>query len=459
MNTLIVLVSLGVIALLSELLNFKKVLFPITCAGLVVATGLSMYDWNSNAYVYNRMLYIDNFAIVMTSLICGLSVLWFCFSKKYLERDTYTTDKFALILFALTGAAVMVSYNNFCMLFLGVEILSLSMYILAGSDKKSLAGNEAALKYFIIGSFATGFLLLGIALIYGVTGTFHLDTMMMYIQAHQTDLPQLFKVGILLILVAMAFKASVVPFHYWAPDVYTGSPTLVTAFMATVVKTVAIVALFRLFVIGFGDAYDVWLTPVIIMSMLTMLVGNLIATYQNQVKRMLAYSSIAHAGYLLIAIVAMNQYSTGAVFYYTMTYSIASLLAFGIVYLLKDNIESVGVEEFNGLSKRSPFLAFGMTVAMLSLAGIPPIAGFFAKYFLFSAALKEEYYALVIVAIIASLIGIYYYFKVIIAIYFKESKEAQVAEVNTTNKALIGLCIILLIGLSVIPEVFLRLRF
>lgn len=353
----------------------------------------------------------------------------------------------------------MITFNNFSALFLGLEILSLSMYILAGSEKKSILGNEAALKYFIIGSFATGFLLLGIALIYGVTGTFHLDTMMTYIQSNQGSLPQMFKVGIILLLIALTFKASVVPFHYWAPDVYSGSHTMVTAFMATIVKTVAIVALYRLFVVGFGDASDVWLMPVIVMSMLTMLVGNLIATYQTNVKRLLAYSSIAHAGYLLMAVVAMNANSTAAVFYYTMTYSIATLLAFSVLYKLMDNTESADINTFNGLSKKNPLLAVGMTVAMLSLAGIPPIAGFFAKYYMFTAALQEGYYWLVIVAIIASLIGIYYYFKIIIAIYFKEPETEGRTQINFAYQVLICLCVALLIALSVFPELFLRLEF
>jgi NADH-quinone oxidoreductase subunit N len=308
-----------------------------------------------------------------------------------------------------------------------------------------------------MGAFATGFLLFGVALIYGVTGSFNIEVIGEYCRANAGNLPMMFNAAIILMMVGMAFKVSAAPFHFWAPDVYTGAPSMVTAFMATVVKTAAIVAFVRLFYGAFGYAPGAWQGAISVMAVLTMFIGNVTAVFQQNVKRMLAYSSVAHAGYLLIALVAMSSFSGGAVFYYTLSYGIASLLAFHILFTVSGNRnEGADIIAFNGLAKRNPLMAFGITVAMLSLAGSPPLAGFFGKYYIFNAAIEAGRYKLVLLAVVASLISVYYYFKVIIAVYFKQSNEAAI-DINGMHKFLYMICIILLFVLAVIPEVIVGL--
>ena len=457
MKSLLLLSGLGVSAMLAELFNLKKLLFPLVCLGLLATIGVSVYDWNTDIHLFNNMLRLDNYALMFTASMAFITLLWFMGAHDYIEKETSISDKYALILFTLVGAFIMVSYNNLSMLFIGIEILSLSMYVLAGSKKNDLFGNEAALKYFLIGAFATGFLLFGVALIYGVTGSFHIEVIGEYCRANAGNLPMMFNAAIILMMVGMAFKISAAPFHFWAPDVYTGAPSMVTAFMATVVKTAAVVSLARLFYTAFGTAPSAWQTAVSVMAVLTMFVGNITAVFQQNVKRMLAYSSVAHAGYLLIALVALSHFSSGAIFYYTLSYSIASLLAFHILFTVSGNKnEGADISAFNGLAKRNPLMAFGVTAAMLSLAGIPPLAGFFGKYYIFTAAIEAGRYKLVLLAVVASLISVYYYFKIIIAVYFKQSNEAAI-ELSGMYKVLYMICVILLFILAIIPEFFVSL--
>jgi len=417
MNTLIVLAGLGVLALFSEILNFKKYLFPFVLIGLAAAFFTTVRDWNTNISYYNNMMTFDNYAVAFTAVIVFVAFLWFLLAPSFFDEVSSRADHFALVLFALVGGVVMISYSNMVMLFLGIEILSISMYILAGSRKNDPNSNEAALKYFLMGAFATGFLLFGIALIYGATGSFHIGKISEYLIMNRAGLPAIFFAGVILMLVGLAFKISAVPFHFWTPDVYQGSPDVITAFMATIVKTAAIAAFFRLFFTCFSSIGTMWSTTIWALAALTIIVGNLTAVYQTNLKRMLAYSSISHAGYMLLAILAMNTFSIGSVLFYTLAYSISTIAAFTVLLLVVNTKGNSDIRSFSGLAKNNPFMAFVMTVAMLSLAGIPPTAGFFAKYYIFAAALQSNYIWLVIIAVLGSLIGVYYYFRVIIAMY------------------------------------------
>jgi NADH-quinone oxidoreductase subunit N len=266
----------------------------------------------------------------------------------------------------------------------------------------------------------------------------------------------MFYVGVLLMLVGMAFKVSAAPFHFWAPDVYQGAPTPVTAFMATVVKTAAFAAFLRLFANCFGGVSGVWVHVLWGMAALTLLTGNITAVVQTSTKRMLAYSSVAHAGYMLLALIALNQYSQSSILFYTLAYSIGSVASFGVLNIVANAKGNDGIESFNGLSKTNPLLAFAMTVALLSLAGIPPTAGFFAKYYIFTAAFYSGYGWLVLIAILASLIGVYYYFRIIIAMYFKEA-SGDVIEVSTNHKLLFIITILLTVALGILPDFVIRL--
>jgi NADH-quinone oxidoreductase subunit N len=453
-NALIVLSLLGVISLLAEIFSFKKILYPVTLLGLIVAFGVTLHDWGTVQNYYN-MIRVDDFSVSFSLVILFVAFLWFIMAKDFLNDELNKTNYHSLVLFALVGALCMVSYNNMSMLFLGIEILSIPMYVLAGANKNDLSSNEAALKYLIMGAFSTGFLLFGIAMIYGATGSFDLSEIAVAVKMHPDTLSNIFYLGVLLMLVAMTFKVSAAPFHFWAPDVYQGAPTQVTAFMATIVKTAAFAAFVKLFYTAFADVSSVWTNIIWIISALTLLIGNITAVQQTSAKRMLAYSSIAHAGYMLIALLAQNEYSKGAVLFYTLAYSIGSIVTFSAINSVisfrgKDEIES-----FNGLAKSNPFLAGVMTIALLSLAGIPPTAGFFAKYYIFTSAFLAGDIGLVVIAIIASLIGVYYYFRIIIAMYFKDGSEPAVL-VQPLLKTLLIVLAIVIIALGLFPDVIIR---
>lgn len=457
MKALILLSSLGVIALFAEIFSFKKLLYPIVVIGLVTIFILNLFEWNVVNNLYYGMMRYDNFAVAFSSVLIGITTLWFIMAEGFFKEESSLTDHFALILFALVGGIIMTSYSNMAMLFLGIEILSIPMYVLAASKKDDVLSNEAGFKYLIMGSFATGFLLFGIALIYGSTASFDIPTIADFVSANHSTIPAMFYVGVLLMLVGMAFKVSAVPFHFWAPDVYQGAPTQITAFMATVVKTAAFAAFLRLFLTCFSGASSSWLQVLSVMAALTLLVGNITAVVQSSAKRMLAYSSIAHAGYMLLAILALNNFSNSSILFYTLAYSIGSIASFGVLSIVANAKGNDGVDSFNGLAKTNPLLAFAMTVALLSLAGIPPTAGFFAKYYIFTAAFQAGYAWLVLIAILASLIGVYYYFRIIIAMYFKESSDNNTIEVLPNHKLLFIVTILLTIALGLFPDCIINL--
>jgi NADH-quinone oxidoreductase subunit N len=351
----------------------------------------------------------------------------------------------------------MVSYTNLAMLFLGIEILSISLYILAGSKMKELTSNEASLKYFLMGSFATGFLLFGIALIYGVTGSFDLPTIANAVKSTTGPFTTLLYSGILLMMVGLAFKISAVPFHFWAPDVYEGSPTVVTAFMSTIVKIAAFAGFYRLFSMCFASVSSQWGNVVEVITVLTLVVANVTAVYQNSVKRMLAFSSVAHAGYLLITLVSLNEISDNAILFYVISYASASIAAFAVLHNVAFESENASVEAFNGLVKKDPFIAIAMTIALLSLAGIPPLAGFFAKYYIFTVAIESGYFGLVLLAVVTSLIGIYYYFRIIIAMYLKASDTSRPVQLTLMHQIVIIICVIMIVLLGVAPDMIISL--
>jgi NADH-quinone oxidoreductase subunit N len=457
MNAVYVLSGLGIFSLLAEIFNFRKILFPVVVLGLISSAVLLIVEWGTDASYYSNMLLFDNYAIAFSAAISVISLLWFLMSRDYFQNNTHVTDHFALVLFALVGAVFMVSYSNMAMLFLGLEILSISLYILAGSKMNDIFSNEASFKYFLMGSFATGFLLFGIALIYGVTGSFDIYIIADKILSPNEDTNALLYAGVLMMLVGLAFKISAVPFHFWAPDVYEGAPTVITAFMSTIVKIAAFAAFFRLFYISFRPVAPQWVDVVQVITILTLIVSNVTAVYQHSVKRILAYSSVAHAGYMLITLVSISDVSAGAIFYYVVSYAVASIAAFTVLHNVAFENENAIVDSFNGLAKRNPFLSFTMAVALLSLAGIPPLAGFFAKYYIFTVAFQSGHIGLVFLAIITSLIGIYYYFRVIIAMYLKSTEKTEAVKVPVLNQILLVICLILSIALGIFPDLLIGL--
>lgn len=451
MNVIIVLSILPLVLLYLGLYKAKNALLPVTVVGLLLALGLLFTHWNDNSEpIYHHMLFFDNFSVAFSAITIVSTILILLLSKDYFEKiSSHVAEYYAIILFALAGIIVMVSYYNLTMLFIGIEIMSVSMYILAGIKKNDFASNEASLKYFLMGAFSTGFLLFGIALIYGSTGSFSLEAIRDWVVTNQKVDP-LFYTGIMLIIVGLCFKVGAAPFHFWTPDVYEGSPTLITAFMSTVVKTAGFAAFLRLFGECFAPVTDFWMPVLLIITIITLFIGNITALYQQSFKRMLAFSSISHAGYLLFAIVALGSTSANSVFMYSTAYSIASIIAFGALILVQQQSGSDNFDTFNGLAKRNPFLAFVLTISMLSLAGIPLTAGFIGKFFVFSSALSQYHTTLVILAVVNAIISIFYYFRVIIAMYFRSSEREELVVPGYFNFVL-GLSALLTILIGVWP--------
>ncbi len=449
MNALISLSVLGIVAMLSEIFNFKKFLYSLILLGLVAAIGVNVMEWGQFQLWYGMMI-VDEFTLAFSGVILLTGFLWFLLVADNHQDKAHISDHFAISLFAMAGAIVMVSYNNLSMLFLGIEIVSISMYIMASTQKNDLGSNEAGFKYFLMGAFATGFILFGTALLYGATATFDIQKIGVFVTEHNSELPAIFYAGLILIMVGMAFKISAVPFHWWAPDVYTGSPTLITAFMATIVKTAAFAAFLRLFITCFSGVELFWNQTIMIMAGATILLGNITALLQNDFKRILAFSSVAHAGYMLLAVLAMNNQSGGSLLFYLLAYSISSLSAFAVLLAVANLKGNTNVQSFKGLAKKNPFLAFVVIVAMLSLAGIPPTAGFFAKYYIFTAAIANNYVGLTLVAITGSIVSIFYYFRIVIVMF--EGDESTEVTVGSNTKALLVICSVLVILLGLMPD-------
>jgi len=452
MNTLIILSVLPILVLYLGLYKTKGALLPVTIIGLLGALAAAVMQWNSGAQpIYHGMMLFDNFAIAFSVITIASTILILLLSKEYFEKiSTHVAEYYAIILFSLAGIIVMLSYNNLTMLFIGIEIMSVSLYILAGIKKSDFASNEASLKYFLMGAFSTGFLLFGITLIYGATGSFNLQVIRDWALAHPKGIDPLFGTGIMLIIVGLCFKVGAAPFHFWTPDVYEGSPTLITAFMSTVVKTAGFAAFLRLFSVCFAPMSEFWVPALLIITIITLFIGNITALYQQSFKRMLAFSSISHAGYLLFAIVALGATSANSVFMYSTAYSIASIIAFGALILVHQQSGSDNFDTFNGLAKKNPFLALVLTVSMLSLAGIPLTAGFIGKFFVFSGALEQYHTTLVILAVVNAIISIFYYFRVIIAMYFRSSEREEVTVPGYFNFVL-GLAALVTIIIGVYP--------
>ncbi|TCD02824.1 NADH-quinone oxidoreductase subunit N [Pedobacter psychroterrae] len=456
MNIIITIAVTALVVLYAGLFKAKKALLPITLIGLLTALGFVAVSWNTDQ-VYYGMMQMDNFALAFSGITILGTLFIFLLTQNYFAKDSENiAEYFTLILFALVGIVIMVSYKNMSMLFIGLEIMSVSLYILAGIRKSNFASNEASLKYFLMGAFSTGFLLFGITLIYGATGSFDLDAINNYLVGNYTSISPMFYSGLILMMIGLSFKIGAAPFHFWVPDVYEGSPTLIMSFMSTVVKTAGFAAFLRLFADTFAPLHDFWMPPLMVIVCLTLLIGNVTALFQKNFKRMLAYSSVSHAGYLLFSLIALTANSANNVLVYAAAYTFASIIAFGVLIIVKQKTGSDHFDSFNGLAKRNPLIAFVLTVAMLSLAGIPLTAGFIGKYLMFLNVMQEYQILLVAFAILNALVGFYYYFKVIVAMYFKEGKEIEL-ETPAQYRVVLVLSVIITLFLGIYPAVILNL--
>jgi NADH-quinone oxidoreductase subunit N len=399
------------------------------------------------------MLYFDRFALLFNTIVFACTFIFFLLSAKEMEKvGKNYADYFALIFFILFGIVLATSFSSLLILFLGIEIISIPLYILTGTDKRNLKSNEASLKYFLLGAFSTGLMLMGITLVYGETGTFLIQNL----TSVATKPGSLLIAGMMLLIFSMAFKVSAAPFHFWTPDVYDGAPTVFTSFMATIVKTAAFIAFIRLFYNAFGNIHETWKFIIAVLTALTLFIGNITAVFQQSVKRMLAYSSIAQAGFMMMALLALNTVAMEGILLYTVAYCLSTIGLFAILVKMKDYT----FEGFNGFAKHQPLLAGSAVVFLLSLAGIPLTAGFLSKFYMLKAVvLTGGYLWLVITAVLMAAVSVYYYFKVIQAMYFKEG-EAQILEVDQPFKWIISIVALLVILLGVFPQlIFLGLYF
>lgn len=461
MTTLLYTTCLGLFCMLAEVLNLRKAIVPIVIVGLIYILANNVGLWGNYSPVYlgsvsvHHMIRIDNFSVAFSGLAIAITILIFIMGEVYYKNEqNHISDYFSILIFVLCGALIMFSFANMAMLFLGIEILSISLYIMAGSRRFDVRSNEAGFKYFLMGSFASGILLFGIALIYGASNSFELDKIAAYIQAG--NISPMFYTGLMLILVAMLFKVSAVPFHFWSPDVYEGSPALITTLMSTLVKVAAFAAIYRLFSNCFINTMN-FVQPIIeIVAALTIIVGNIIALSQNNFKRILAYSGIAHAGYMLMAIISLPGRTDSALLFYGAAYSFATIGAFSMAIMVFKSNFSENVEAFNGLSKKNPLAAVLITIFMLSLAGIPPFAGFLGKYYIFSEAIRNGFVTLTIVAVINSIIAVYYYFKVIIAMYAQPANDKTV-NIHYSFWTVAIICALISIGLGLAPDFLMQL--
>ena len=395
------------------------------------------------------MVHTNSFNLTFLIVVLSCTLLYFLLNRQEFEKvGDQVSEYFALIFFSLCGVAIAATFNTLLMLFIGIEVLSIPLYILTGSDKRNLKSNEAALKYFLMGSFSTGILLMGIAFIYGGNdaGSFFINQ----IHLGVGKMPPMIAIGLVLLLVALSFKVSAAPFHFWTPDVYDGAPTVFTSFMATIIKVAGFFAFVRLFENSFGSIHGQWQKLIVIITAATLLIGNLTAVFQQSVKRMLAYSSIAQAGFLLFTLFALNESAKEGLVLYAAAYSLASIGIFAVLVKMKDYT----VDGFNGLGRKEPVLALTATIFLLSLTGIPLTAGFQAKFYMLLAALQTgQYLWLVILAVLCAAISAYYYFRIIQAMYFKEADEGDIiqGEAGTGFKALLLLTALLIIALGLFP--------
>ncbi|MBI2729466.1 MAG: NADH-quinone oxidoreductase subunit N [Sphingobacteriales bacterium] len=449
MNVIVLSAVWGVVMMFSGLFIADKSKAKVVAAiGLIVLLVGNYFDLHHQSFTlsdFNGLLHVDSFGLIFTSIALVSTLLYLLLTGSEMEKvGNHIFEYWALIFFVLCGVALVAVYNNFLMLFLGIEIISIPLYILTGADKRNLKSNEGSLKYFLMGSFSTGIMLMGIAFIYGARGTFALEMP----PITTTHLPVMIAIGLTFLAIALSFKVSAAPFHFWTPDVYDGAPTVFTSFMATVVKAAGFIAFVRLFEVSFGGMTDYWQFTIALIIVTTLVVGNITAVFQQSIKRMLAYSSIAQAGFMLFAVYAVNALAKEGILLYAAAYCLATIGIFAVLVKMKDYT----FEGFNGLAKQQPLVAFLTTIFLLSLAGIPLTAGFLAKYYMVASAMKSGTYIwLLLIAMLSAAVSVYYYFRVIQAMYFKQG-DAAASDITPTFKVVLAITAGLIILLGIFPN-------
>jgi NADH-quinone oxidoreductase subunit N len=455
--TLAALASMG-----AEAFRRKDERMPIGILGLVglVSAGLSAaLLWNRNAEGF-EVIIADNFGLFVTIVLAIVGVLTIMFSSQVIERDGLPGGEYySLVLFSIVGMIMMATATDLLVIFVALEILSLAVYVLTAIRRDHMPGTEAAFKYFLLGAFSSAFFLYGIAFTYGVTGSTRLAAVGSFLSAQSmTDNPMIL-LALGLLLVGFAFKISAVPFHMWTPDAYEGAPAIVTGFMSTGVKAAAFAAFVRVFLSSFEPFRDMsaagpgWAPIVAVLAAATMILGTVVGVAQGNLKRMLAYSSIAHGGYLLVGLVAANQVGKAAILFYLLAYSVTNLAAFGVIAMLgsRDRAND-SLRDYSGLWHTNPGLAALMTVCLLSLGGLPPTAGFIGKWYIFQAAVSSGYYWLAIIGVLTSVVSVFFYLRVVVMMYMAEREGApEPARVTGFGMAALALSIAVIFYLGILP--------
>lgn len=433
------LIVTGAGLLLMMLQVFMKEEVPAVFAGVsLTALGFAamapIIDWTMNKGVVRHVLFegaltIDSFSYFFTVLLLASAAITVVAAWNYLPREQMGHGEvYSLLMFSLAGMLTLVSGTSLIALFLGIEVMSIAIYVLVGARRTNLKGNEAAIKYYILGAFSSGILLYGIALIYGTTGSVQLEVIRDFLANPAEGKLPLLVVGLGLLLVGMGFKVAAAPFHAWTPDVYEGAPAPITGFMATAVKAASFAFFMRVLMVGFLPVKPLWVDVVAVLAVLTMFTGNLVAFVQTNVKRMLAYSSIAHTGYLMMGLVALTSAPDGtsasAILYYLVAYSVTNLGAFAcIAFLSKQGEKLVEFEDYAGVARKFPLIALILAICLASLIGLPPTAGFFGKYYLFTSVIQQGYVWLAVIGILNSILSVYYYLRLVVVMYMKEPRN------------------------------------
>jgi len=427
---------------------------PLGAIGLVGAAIAAALLWGRNSSSFGVVV-ADNFGLFVTWVLVVVGLLSLAISAPTIEREHLPRGEFyALMLFGLAGMMLMATATDLLVIFIALEVLSISVYVLTGIRRDSPVSTEGAFKYFLLGAFSSAFFLYGIAFTYGLTGSTRLDRVASLIASQGGSATPMQWLAVGLLIVGFAFKVSAVPFHMWTPDAYEGAPPAVTAFMSTGVKAAAFAAFVRVFLSAFAPLRAGW-TPVIwVLAAATMIVGTVVGVVQTNVKRMLAYSSIAHGGYLLLALVSGNDLGRGAVLFYLLAYAVTNIGAFGVIALLEDaDRPNDRIVDYAGLWNEHPSLAALMTIFLLSLGGFPPMAGFIAKWYVFSAAVKAGYSGLAIIGVLTSVVSVFFYLRIVVMMYMTPPGEttARFPPVPRVAGAALVASAILIFYLGILP--------
>jgi NADH-quinone oxidoreductase subunit N len=432
----------GLVVMLAEAFRGKGERMPmggLAIIGLVGAAAASVLLWNRNATSFG-VVTADNFSIFVNLVIIVVGILTVVVSSQTVDRDGLPSGEYyATLLFAIVGMMLMAQATDLLLIFLALETMSIAVYVLTGIRRELVQSTEAAFKYFLLGAFASAFFLYGVAFIYGVTGSTSLDRVGTMIAAQSMSGNPMILLGVGLLLAGFAFKIAAVPFHMWSPDVYEGAPAVVTGFMSTGVKAAAVAAFARVFLSALEPMITDWAPVLWVIAAATMVVGTVVGVAQTSLKRMLAYSSIAHGGYLLLGILAGNDVGKAAILYYLAAYALTNLGAFGIIALLgsKDRAND-DLRDYAGLWHSHPALAALMTMFLLSLGGFPPTAGFIGKWYVFSAAVGAGYYGLATIGVLASVVSVFFYLRIVVMMYMSE-RDARPVPPPVTGLAMAGL--------------------